>query len=394
MKIAVYHPYPHAVGGAQRYLGAVAATLTRGGHAVDLVHHCPGFDPAAVGEALEVDLSGVAMRHIPRPERPEWPPAKLLQRYRRERDWGREVSAGYDVFVNSSEGVPLFCHARRGVLITHFPLVRFAEFHAETGPAWRSQPPWRRAASRLYHRLEWRRRFAGYQLCLTNSEYSRQWLRRLWGVQAVVLYPPVRAGLTPGRKEPLILTVAAFHHARHKRHEAALKAFRDLCDAGLSGWRYVMAGACGAVAADVCYLARLRSQAEGYPVDVRTNLGGAELKGLLESASLLWHPMGYGVDAEREPGLMEHFGMVVSEAMAAGCVPVVFDGGGLPESVRHGETGYLWRTLEQLGACTSGLVRDEALRGRMARAAMRRAEEFPRERFEQRLLAALGKVLR
>ena len=46
--------------------------------------------------------------------------------------------------------------------------------------------------------------------------------------------------------------------------------------------------------------------------------------------------MGYGVDAQREPRRMEHFGMVATEAMAAGCVPIVFCGGGLPEIVSHG----------------------------------------------------------
>jgi glycosyltransferase involved in cell wall biosynthesis len=392
MNIGLYHPYRSTLGGGQRYLGVAAEVLARA-HRVELVHHCPDFDPAAVGEALELDLGRVGLRYLPRQQRPDCPPGNAAQRFRWERDWGREISAGYDLFINSSEAVPLFCHAARGVLINHFPLVTFEEFHAHTGEAWRQRSWWRRLAGELYHRFEWNRRFGTYNLCVTNSNYSRAWLRRRWGMDSAVVYPPVRTGLRLLAKEPLILSVGAFHHEQHKKHEVTLKAFRDLCDAGLSGWRYVMAGACGQDEQDRSYLAGLRARAEGYPIEVRTNVRGGELKGLLGSSSVLWHSMGYGVDAAKEPGLMEHFGMVATEAMAAGCVPVVFNGGGLPESVIHGETGLLWRTLDQLNEHTLALVRDDRLRDRLARGAAARAELFSPRCFEERLLQVLGRAL-
>jgi glycosyltransferase involved in cell wall biosynthesis len=392
MNIGIYQAYWGRVGGGQRYVGVVAEVLAQQ-HWVEVVHHCPEFDPAAVAEPMELDLSRVRFRYVPPRERPAWSSVNPLRRLHSERDWGREISEGYDLFIDSSDNVPFFCHAHRGVLLTHFPLVSFEEFHGHTTETWRSRVWARRMAADIFHRLEWSRRFATYDLCLVNSEFTRRWMKRRWGLDSVVVYPPLRSGLKPLAKEPVILTIGAFHHAQHKKHEVTLEAFRDLCDRGLSGWRYVLVGACGAAAEDQASLARLRATAEGYPVEFRTNVSGDELNDLLGRARVLWHSMGYGVNPECEPGRLEHFGMVATEAMAAGCVPIVFDGGGLRESVTHGDNGLLWRTLDDLEAFTLAVAQDEVLRERLSAASRVRAKGFSRESFETRLLEALAPVL-
>ena len=392
MQIGIYQSYWGRVGGGQRYVGVVAKVLARQ-HRVEVIHHCPDFDAAKVAEPMELDLSRVHFRYVPRLERPSWPSANPLRRLNYERDWGRDLSAGYDLFIDSSDNVPFFCHAHHGALLIHFPLVSFEEFHGHTTASWTSRSWFKRLAGQFFHRLEWRRRFGTYPLCLVNADFTRRWIKRRWGLESVVVYPPLRGGLAPGDKAPIILTIGAFSHTHHKKHEITLKAFRDLCDGGLSGWRYVLAGACGTDAEDQAYVARLRAAAQGYPVEIRTNLSGRELKDLLGQASILWHSMGYGVDEQKDPGRLEHFGMVATEAMAAGCVPIVFNGGGLPESVTHGQTGFLWRTLEELGRYTLEAVGDEALRETLAVAASNRAAHFSEENFAARLLAALAPVL-
>jgi glycosyltransferase involved in cell wall biosynthesis len=392
MNIGIYQSYWGRVGGGQRYIGVVATVLAQQ-HSVEMVHHCQNMDVGRLAEAMELDLSRVQFRYVPRQERPAWPSANPLRRLKYEREWGREISAGYDLFVDSSDNVPFFCHARQGALLTHFPLVTFEEFHGHAAESWQKRSWPKRLAAQFFHRLEWKRRFATYQLCVVNANFTRQWIKRLWGLDSVVVNPPLRNGLTPRPKQPMILTVGAFSHSRHKKHEITLRAFRKLCDGGLSGWRYVMAGACGPADEDQAYLVRLRKEAEGYPLEIRTNVSGGELKQLLEESSLLWHSMGYGVDEQIEPQRMEHFGMVATEAMAAGCIPIVFNGGGLPESVTHGQTGFLWRTLEELGSHTLEATRDETLRQRLAAAARERARYFSEEKFTARLLDALAPVL-
>ncbi len=196
MKIGIYQSYWGSVGGGQRYIGVVADVLSRE-HQVELVHHCPNFDPARIAEPMDLDLSRVRFRYLPRRGRPGWPSLNPLRRLGYERDWGRDISAGYDLFIDSSDNVPYFCHARRGVLLTHFPLVSFEEFHGRTTEEWLSRSWISRLSVDFYHRLEWSRRFATYDLCMVNSHFTRRWLQRLWQRDSAVVYPPLRRGLAP-----------------------------------------------------------------------------------------------------------------------------------------------------------------------------------------------------
>jgi glycosyltransferase involved in cell wall biosynthesis len=279
-------------------------------------------------------------------------------------------------------------------LLTNFPNVTFEEFHGHTAETWQTRPGPKRWAAGLFHHLEWNQRFATYSLCMVNSCFGQYWIKRRWGLNGVVVYPPLRDSLKPREKQPMILTIGAFTHIGHKKHEVTLRAFRRLCDGGLSGWRYLLVGACGKSDEDQAYVARLWAKAEGYPIEVRTNVSGSELKELLEHASILWHSTGYGVDKQTEPQWMEHFGMVATEAMAAGCVPIVFNGGGLPESVLHGQTGLLWNSLEELHEHTLRVTADDALRLRLSQASVLRAQNyFSQEKFETRLTEALAPVL-
>jgi glycosyltransferase involved in cell wall biosynthesis len=392
MHIGIYQAYWGQVGGGQRYVGVAAQVLARR-HAVEIVHHCETFDQGRVAEGLEVDLDGVSFRCVPRPPRPEHPAGNPLKRLRQERELGREISEPYDVFIDSSDNVPYFCHAPTGVLLVHFPLVTFETFHGHGTDEWRQRPAVMKKLTALYHRLEWKKRFATYGLTLCNSQFTRRWLRARWGRDAAVVYPPTRNSFTPATKDRLILNIAAFDASGHKKHDVLVDSFKGVCDAGLAGWELILVGALRPSAENQAYLERLQKEAAGYPVSFRTNASTIELRKLLEGAAVYWHAMGHGVDPEADPGRMEHFGMVATEAMAAGCVPIVYNGGGLPESVEHGKSGFLWGTLDELGAHTRAVAGDDALRARLGRAAQVRATEFSEEKFAERLVGALGPVL-
>lgn len=392
MKIGIYQRYWGRVGGGQRYIAVVAEVLARR-HDVEIVHHAPQFAPEQVGPAMDVDLSRVAFRYAPPAERPAWPTRNPLARLRLERDWQGELSAGYDVYIDSSDVPPFFCHARRGVLLVHFPLVSRDEFHGRANGSWSQQPWLARAAKSCWQDWEWRARMSDYDLCLANSEFTRGWIQRRWGLDARVVNPPLRGGLAPGAKENLILTIGAFHHAQHKRHDVLIQEFAKLCEAGLRGWKYVIVGACGPSAEDRDYFSKLEELAAGLPIDLRTNVRGDELRSLLGRASILWHSMGYGIDPLADPHRMEHFGMVVTEAQSAGCVPIVFRGGGLPEIVTHNENGMLWSELADLHAVTRELTESPDRLRQLAAGARRRSADYGVEQFESNLMSALEPVL-
>lgn len=392
MKIGIYQSYWGVVGGGQRYIAVVAEFLARE-HDVEIVHHCEGFTPESVEEPMQVDLSTVRFRCVPAIQRPNWPTSHPLRRLQLERDLGREISEPYDLFIDSSDIPPFFNHARRGALLIHFPLVSFEEYHGHTTDNWQSHHFALRWLKNLFHRHEWKQRFASYDGCMVNSEFTRHWIKRLWGLDAKIVFPPLRAGLNPQSKRQTILSIGAIRAAQHKKQTVTLNAFKSLCDAGLAGWRYVMMGASGSSRDDQDALNGLRDLAAGYPIDIRNDVSGAELKDALETSSILWHSMGYGVDAEIEPRRMEHFGMVATEALAAGCIPVVFNGGGLREIITNGKTGYLWSTPEELQQQTLRLTGDEERRRVIGSAAVEASRTFAGPAFEVRLMNALAPLL-
>jgi glycosyltransferase involved in cell wall biosynthesis len=235
-----------------------------------------------------------------------------------------------------------------------------------------------------------------YERVLANSEYTRSWVRQLWGVEAEVLFPPIRVqDLRPGQKQRRILTVGRFIARRvgHSKKQLELvEAFgRMVRRGGMDGWELHVVGGCEPSMRP--YLAEVERAAEGLPVHVHANAPRPLVEELFATSSIFWSATGLGEDEEKAPWLFEHFGITTVEAMAAGCVPVVIDKAGQREIVRHGTDGYRWTTLAELEALTRRLAGDNELRGRLAAAAVERAGAFSEEAFVTRwrqIAASLG----
>jgi glycosyltransferase involved in cell wall biosynthesis len=56
---------------------------------------------------------------------------------------------------------------------------------------------------------------------------------------------------------------------------------------------------------------------------------------------------------------MEHFGIAPVEAMSAGCIPIVFNGGGLREIVKEGYNGFLFSNEQELLQKTTEIIRNK-----------------------------------
>jgi glycosyltransferase involved in cell wall biosynthesis len=106
------------------------------------------------------------------------------------------------------------------------------------------------------------------------------------------------------------------------------------------------------------YEERVRPLVDGRSVVHHPTLPNAEVLALMARARAFLFPISW-----EEP-----FGLVVAEAMAAGCPVVATPRGSLPELVAHGVTGFLAATDEEL----AGFVREV---GRIDRAACRRRAE-------------------
>ncbi|HJQ71524.1 MAG TPA: glycosyltransferase [Blastocatellia bacterium] len=389
MKIGIYNePSGGGIGGAESTVAILAEALSATDQ-VEIVHHRNSLRLEDLCEISGARLDRVGLRYVaPTPysfglSHIPW------RRYRGARAWHAALSEPYDLFINVTHGIPPFCHARRGALIVLFPVGQrpAGELVSSRGSSFGSLL--KKRTKLLYHDWEWQRRIGSYQIRTTISEFSRTWIMRRWSADCQVLYPPVDTHFASAPKANLILSAGRFTTEGHsKKQSEMIDAFRQMKDDGLKGWEYTCAGSLGESARDNSYFKSVEHNAAQCGAEVFANLGRDRLKKHFEMAKIFWHAAGYGED-DRRPEMFEHFGIVTVEAMAAGCVPVVINKGGQSEIVRHGVSGFLWDTFDELKQYTSLLARDERLRTRMADEARRRAQLFSREAFVKHFLGLL-----
>ena len=386
-QIGIYNePSAGGLGGSEYAIAVLAKELSKA-HEVEIVHHRSTLTTADLEGFSGLDLNAVGLRYV---EPEDYEPIfkrNLRRRYEHAKFWRASLSDPYDLFICSVHGVPPFCHARKGALIVLFP------FCMPPGLAENLQPIAGQRLSSLYYRWEWKQRMATYQLKTANSEYTRAWTQRRWGMDTHVTHAPVDTSFRRTPKDNIILSIGRFSlpgEGHGKKHKEMLEAFQELRP---PNWNYLSVGTLADTPEHRSWFDTLSSAALGQNAKFRANLSRAQLREALESSKIFWHAAGYGEDENRNPELTEHFGIVTVEAMAAGCVPVVIRKGGQPEIVEHGVSGFLWDTLGELKDYTNLLIRDQDLRQRMSDAARLRAQSYSREAFVGKFLNLLEPLL-
>ncbi len=393
------------LGGAEKY-GLAALCPLAGPFDVTVLYRAgKAFDPAAVSARFGFAPTGVRYEPV-----------------RSAREVVRRAKRA-DLFVNMSYASVLPNPARTGLLFVYFPVpladhplpagvtqragqaverfrqrilnrvdddapdlgtLSFGQYHRARGLG--------RAVARIPHflarKLAWvgyrdlrlgAREVASYTRLVTISEFTAEWTQRNYGRTSDILYPPVHTrAFNPAKKVTEIVAVGRFDDGENsKRFDVLVDAFRRGHDAGLlRGWTLRVCGATDG-AESFRYLARLRDIAAGRPVTFEPDLPLPQLAERYARATLYWHAMGYGADPVGAPWRFEHFGMSVVEAMAAGCVPMVFGAAGPAEIVRGAGCGYLWSSPDGL---LEAVREFQALAPlgveRLSTASRRRAEEF------------------
>jgi glycosyltransferase involved in cell wall biosynthesis len=247
-----------------------------------------------------------------------------------------------------------------------------------------------------------RRRYVGgpqlyfldsYDRIVSNSEYTRMWVSRLWKRPSQVINPPVSLHAR-AEKEPIILSVGRFFDrtgGHSKKQVEMVEAFRTLVGRGLNGWTYHLVGGCES--RDIAYLERLRLLAGGLPIEIHVDATGAQLKDLYARASIYWHATGLGEDERRFPERFEHFGITTVEAMSAGAVPIVIGKAGQLEVLVDGVHGRHFKDLDELVNITWEVTHDDQLLQRYSHAAEERARQFGPDIFKEKLNEVVEEIL-
>ncbi|HUB74378.1 MAG TPA: glycosyltransferase [Solirubrobacteraceae bacterium] len=210
---------------------------------------------------------------------------------------------------------------------------------------------WDGAASRKVHAY------------IANSMLSRERIRRYYGLEAEIIYPPVETRrFAAGEGGDALLVVSEI--VRHKRIEVALEAARR-------------AGAPIRVVGSGPDYALLKDR---YPeAEFLGRTSDEELAGLYAQARAVVVPS------------MEEFGITAVEAQASGRPVIAAGAGGALETVLNGSTGLL-ATLDDVESFRRAIEAIDRLDFDQARA-LENAERFSVASFQEKLAVQVGAVL-
>lgn len=341
MKATIYNPYLDTLGGGERYSMAIAATLAKHGYTVDIEWKAP-----SIKEKLENRL-GINLKNI-----------NFIPDVKR--------GDGYDLCFWVSDGSVPTLRSRKNLLHFQVPFTNVG-------------------GTSLLNKFK----FMRINKILVNSEFTKRVIDREFGVDSVVLYPPISVNkFNPKRKENVILSVARFSELMQpKRQDILIRAFEKLFDSGINNYRLVLAG--GNDVGSENFLKKLRRAAKDYPIDIIESPNFKILQNFYGVSKIFWSAAGFGINENKEPKKVEHFGIAVVESMAAGCVPIVFSAGGHKESVKHDTNGFLWNNVGELIKFTKQIINDEKLRRRLSTDAKGTSQKFSYEEFEERFITLL-----
>ena len=148
------------------------------------------------------------------------------------------------------------------------------------------------------------------------------------------------------------------HNVMHsKRQDVLLEAFeRGQTQHGWEKWKLVLVGSIEPDPIHQQYVEQLKERYAHLPVEWRHDLPDQELQRLYQTSAIFWHAAGFGVDEQRQPQQVEHFGMSAVEAMSYGLIPVLIHKGGLKEIVTDSRNGFFFTTLDELVAATQKVM--------------------------------------
>lgn len=334
MKAAIFNPYLDTLGGGERYTMAFAQALVANGYNV-FVQWPNSIIKKKLEERFGIKLDGV--------------------------EFIKDTKRGdrYDICFWVSDGSIPLLRARRNIL--HF------------------QTPFKDVDGKsLLNRMKLFR----VDKIIVNSYFTKSFIDKEYGVNSIVIYPPVAVKkIKPLEKDNIILNVGRFSQLQQaKKQDVLVIAFKKLFDEWLSDWKLILAGGTEIGAGD--YLEKLKRTIKEYPVQILENPTFEEIKTLYGRAKIFWSATGYGVNERRNPKGVEHFGITIVEAMAAGAIPVVFDAGGHKEIIADGKNGYLWKDKKELLDKTVQLIKNPALLKKIALRVRKDSRVYEYERFE------------
>lgn len=343
MKALFFNPYLDVLGGGELYTLSWLKYLTKKGYKVELAW----FDEGVLKKTQErfnLNLKDVKVNPL------------LYLLFKNEKSLRKKyaVLKNYDFIFYLSDGSVPFLFGKKNYLHFQVPFTKWQDF-------------------RLIKFLK----FKLITKVICNSLFTKSFIDKTYGINSGVVYPYAQGNFFSGAKKNYILSVGRFDNTiNQKKQEILIKTFKSLSKKA-KDWQLILAGG----SRDEKKIKDLQNQSEGSAVKIIPNTSFDDLKKLYAEAKIYWQATGFGEDLKSSPEKAEHFGIAVVEAMAAGVVPVIFNGGGLKEIVSDKKNGFLFNSLSELEALTLNLIKNEKERQVFSLSAKERAKNFGEENF-------------
>ncbi|MBI4130585.1 glycosyltransferase family 4 protein [Candidatus Roizmanbacteria bacterium] len=343
MKIGIVSPYLNTLGGGERYMLEIASHLST-------VHNVSLFwDEKDIKEKAQQILS-INIHRV----------TLVPNIFSRTHSLYKKISISrkYDLLIFLSDGSIPLSLARYNLL--HF------------------QQPFRGIGGTSVLNVV---KLSRYQRIVCNSEFTKRFIDQEFTCSSDVLYPPVSVEkFHEGNKQQVILSVGRFHP--FKKHHEMIRIFNK-ASKQLNGWQLHLAG--GLLKQDDNYFSELQHLTRSSSVRLLPNISFSTLQKEYASAMFYWHAAGFGEGENEHPERMEHFGIAPVEAMAAGCIPLLFNGGGLREIIQSGKQGYLWNDEDECLEQMMQLIANKNLRETIKASAIEKSKQFAQQEFYTKL---------
>lgn len=350
-KIAgIYDPYLDTLGGGERYTLTLANFLMKSGWKVNIFWNNPEI-------ALKIkERFGFNFK------KENFIPLSLgiFSRWQNTKN--------YDLFFWLSDGSIPWLFAKKNIL--HFQV----PFHNVRGRNW-------------LNKLKLKR--INFVVC--NSFFTKRFIDEEYGINSLVIYPPVAVEeFKPGKKENIILSAGRFSQLLQvKRQDLLIKIFKKMVEMGLKGWELILAG--GVEVGGEEYFDFLKKAADKFPIKLIKNPPLEELKKFYAKAKIFWSASGFGVNEDKEPEKVEHFGITTIEAMAAGVVPIVIKKGEASVIIKQGENGFLWEKEKELINFTFALINNPQKLQKLSSKVVKSSQNYSENKFWEKFYEIIEK---
>jgi glycosyltransferase involved in cell wall biosynthesis len=249
-----------------------------------------------------------------------------------------------------------------------------------------------------------------YSMMLSNSSFTKQYADMMWDYptdRSHVLNSPLRTSIAatgegflkvPPAKKKKFLNIGRIEP--YKNQKLLMDAFLDAQGRfeALKDWQLVLVGGVANTEASQTYFKSCQEVADqsAGAVVIESDVTYQRLEDLLSESFAYSHGMGAFLPPGKQPHLCEHFGQTIVEAMAHGCIPLVYARGGIFDvlDVDHGGIPYM--TYEGL---VEGFLEIAELWGSPEAVTMQKkmiegALDVRFERFTERLGAFIAKEMK